>query len=242
MRCRISAPLTSISGSSTMRSRSTTRRSKSIPANATVRLNLALAYYKSGRPNEAIEPPQGRRRLREPDAKNAYLILADCYLQTGQDQEAVALLKPREAMFRRRSRHSRTSSGWRCFAPATSDEGQQYIDRIFKAGESAEAHLLMGIAHLNRFDYPAAKTELERALSAQRRACRRRTRAYGAGAARARRPGRRPSARSARSSTVNINDFEANLMLGSMRKSAQRLRCRARLTSNRAIDDPADRT
>ena len=39
-----------------------------------------------------------------------------------------------------------------------------YIDRIFKSGDSAEGHLLMGIAHLNRFDYPSAKTELERAL------------------------------------------------------------------------------
>jgi hypothetical protein len=28
-------------------------------------------------------------------------------------------------------------------------EGQKYIDRIFGAGESAEAHLLMGVAHIN---------------------------------------------------------------------------------------------
>jgi Tfp pilus assembly protein PilF len=48
----------------------------------------------------------------------------------------------------------------------TGDEqrGQQYIDRIFRAGDSAEGHLLMGTAHLNRFDYPAAKKELERAV------------------------------------------------------------------------------
>src|SRR5204863_31246 len=48
----------------------------------------------------------------------------------------------------------------------TNDErqGQVYIDQIFKAGDSAEAHLLMGVAYLNRFDYPSAKSQLEQAL------------------------------------------------------------------------------
>src|SRR5438445_462402 len=44
------------------------------------------------------------------------------------------------------------------------DAGQKYIDRIFGAGESAEGHLLTGIAFLAQRDYSSAKTELERAV------------------------------------------------------------------------------
>ena len=54
-----------------------------------------------------------------PDAKNAYLILADCYLQTGQDRDAVTLLQPREAMFQD-DLASHTYSGPRWFEPARS--------------------------------------------------------------------------------------------------------------------------
>jgi tetratricopeptide (TPR) repeat protein len=186
-------------------------------SNATVRMNLALAYYKSARPNEAVEPLKAVIAA-APETKNAYLILADCYLQTGRPQEAVALLKPRDAMF----------EGDLGFAYVlgtallqTNDEraGQVYIDQIFKAGDSAEAHLLMGIAYLNHFDYVSAKPQLERALqlnstlptanSAHGRAL------LGLGD--------QPAAERAfrQELSVNINDFEANLMLGSMRRANQ---------------------
>ncbi len=68
------------------------------PTNTPIRLNLALAYYKSARPQLAI-PELKRVVASEPQAKNAYLILADCYLQTGQDKELLALMRPREQMF-----------------------------------------------------------------------------------------------------------------------------------------------
>src|SRR5207237_2853840 len=135
---------------------------KSDPINSTVRLNLALAYYKSARPNQAI--PQLKRVVAsDPDAKSAYLVLADCYLQTGQDQELVALLKPREQMFGSDLAYTYLL-GTALLRTGDTGEGQKYVDKIFDAGESAEAHLLMGIAHLGQQDYPAAKTELERAV------------------------------------------------------------------------------
>ena len=186
------------------------------PANATVRLNLALAYYKSGRPNEAIKPLKIVVAT-NPDAKNAYLILADCYLQTGVDRDAVTLLQPREAMFQDDLAFAYVL-GTALVRTGEERQGQQYIDRIFKTGDSAEGHLLMGIAHLNRYDYPEAKTELERALQLNASLPTANS-AYGrallglgdqAGAAGAFR----------KELTVNINDFESNLMLGSMRKSA----------------------
>ena len=187
------------------------------PSNATVRLNLALAYYKSGRPNEAIRPLKIVVAT-NPDAKNAYLILADCYLQTGQYPDAVTLLQPREAMFQDDLAFAYVL-GTALVRTGDEPQGQLYIDRIFKNGDSAEGHLLMGIAHLNQFDYPAAKTELERALrlnpslptanSAYGRAL------LGLGdQAEAERAFRKEL-------SVNINDFESNLMLGSMRKNAR---------------------
>src|SRR5256885_2381267 len=120
-------------------------------------------------------------------------------------QEAVALLKPRAAMF----------EGDLGFAYVlgtallqTNDErgGQVYIDQIFKAGDSAEAHLLMGVAYLNQFDYASAKSELERALQLN-------STLPAANSAHGRALlglGDQPAAERAfrRELTVNINDFE----------------------------------
>jgi len=150
--------------------------------------------------------------------KNAYLILADCYLQTGQSREAVSVLEPREAMFGEDLAFAYVL-GTALVQTGDEQRGQQYIDRIFRAGDSAEGHLLMGAAHLNRFDYPAAKKELERAVQLNPRLPTVNS-AYGRAMlglgdqAEAEKAFRRELA-------VNVNDFESNLMLGSMRKSAQ---------------------
>ncbi|MEP6917150.1 MAG: tetratricopeptide repeat protein [Acidobacteriota bacterium] len=184
----------------------------------TVRLNLALAYYKSARPNQAI--PQLKRVVAsDPDAKNAYLVLADCYLQTGQDQELVSLLKPRERMFGEDLAYAYLL-GTALLHLDAAVEGQKYIDKIFGVGESAEAHLLMGTAHLGRQDYPAATAELRRAVQLNPRLPTAHS-LYGRsllavgeheGAERAFRE----------ELDLNINDFEANLQLGYMRKTAEK--------------------
>jgi tetratricopeptide (TPR) repeat protein len=191
---------------------------KADPASSAARLNLALAYYKSARPNQAISQLK-RVVATEPDARNAYLILADCYLQTGQDQEVVALLKPRERMFENDLAYAYIL-GTALLHGNDATEGQKYIDKIFGAGETAEAHLLMGIAHLGRQDYPAAKTELARAVQLNPRLPTAHA-LYGRsmlaqgeleGAERAFRE----------ELNLNVNDYEANLQLGYMRKNAQK--------------------
>ena len=119
---------------------------KSDPDNAQIRLNLALTYYKSARPNQAI-PHLKRVLSSDPQAKSAYLVLADCYVQTGQDQEAVSLLQPREAMFGADLAYA-FLLGTSLLHVGKSEDGQRYVDRVFGAGESAEGHLLMGMAYL----------------------------------------------------------------------------------------------
>ena len=188
------------------------------PVNNAIRLNLALAYYKSARPHEAI--PQLKRVIAsEPDAKNAYLVLADCYLQTGQDQELIALLRPREQMFGNDLAYAYLLGTALLHADETA-EGQKYVDRVFGAGESAEAHLLLGIAHFSQHDYRAAKEELERALKLNPRLPTAHA-VYGRSLMLLGEPDAAERA-FRKELEVNINDFDANLQLGNIRKMAQR--------------------
>ncbi len=191
---------------------------KSDPLSSAVRLNLALAYYKSARPNEAI--PQLKRVLAsDPEARNAYLVLADCYLQTGQDKELIALLKPREQMFGNDLSYAYLL-GTALLHQDETAEGQKYVDRVFGAGESAEAHLLLGIAHFGQHDYRAAKTELERALKLNPRLPAAHA-VYGRSLMLLGEPDAAERA-FRRALDVNVNDFDANLQLGNIRKSAER--------------------
>lgn len=189
------------------------------PLNHTIRLNLALAFYKSARPQHAI--PQLKRVIAsDPEARNAYLILADCYLQTGDDQALIALLKPREPMFANDLAYAYLL-GTALLHTGDTEEGQKYAERVFGAGESAEAHLLLAIAHLGQHDYPTAKTELEAALKLNSRLPTAHS-LYGRSLLAL---GEQPSAEAAfrKELEINVNDFEANLQLGNMRKGSGRL-------------------
>ena len=76
----------------------------------------------------------------------------------------MALLKPREQMFGDDLAYAFLLGTALLHDRTTPPRGRSTSTAIFGAGESAEAHLLMGIAHLGQQDYPAAKTELERAV------------------------------------------------------------------------------
>jgi tetratricopeptide (TPR) repeat protein len=191
---------------------------KADPLNTAVRLNLGLAFYKSAQLDEAI--PQLRRVLAaDPESRSGHLVLADCYLQTGREKEVVALLQPREQMFGNDLAFAYVL-GTALMRLERADEGQRYVDRIFGAGESAEGHLLTGIAYLNGKEYRGAKSELEKALKLNPRLPTVHS-LYGRslvglgdqeGAERAFR----------RELELNVNDFEANLNLGQMRRAAQK--------------------
>jgi Tfp pilus assembly protein PilF len=181
-------------------------------------MNLALAYYKSLRPADAI--PQLKRVLSsDPQAKSAYLILADCYRQTGQEQEVVSLLQPRAAMFGDDLSYA-FLLGTALFQVGNIDEGQRYVDRVFGAGESAEGHLLMGMAYLGQQEYRTAKTELEKAVQLNADLPTVHS-MYGRALLGLGEP--EPAEQEFRKELAhNLNDFEANLQLGNMRKSHQK--------------------
>jgi Tfp pilus assembly protein PilF len=127
-----------------------------------IRLNMALALYKAGRNDEAT--PELRTVLQaDPANQQATLLLADCLLQAEHDREVIDLLTPRDADFPDDLAYAYLL-GTALLRQGENERGQVLIDRIFRKGESAEGHLLMGMALLNRRDYQEAVPELAKAI------------------------------------------------------------------------------
>jgi tetratricopeptide (TPR) repeat protein len=133
------------------------------PEQHEVRFNLALAFYKSSRLPEAAAELE---RVSSEDASNlrAVLLLADCRTQLGQDAGVVELLAPRDQEFKD-DRLYAYLLGNALLRRNEILRGQALVDRLFQGGETAEARLLMGVAHLQRGDHRAAVPELERAVA-----------------------------------------------------------------------------
>ena len=97
------------------------------------------------------------------DHLQARLLLGDCYLKQGRFQDVVDLLAPWEASYPG-DRGFAYILGTAFIQTDRVDQGQRVIDTIFKDGESAEGHLLMGTVHMNAGDSPAALAELRKAV------------------------------------------------------------------------------
>ena len=184
-----------------------------------VRFNLALAFYKASRLPEAATELE-RVITGDPSNLRAVLLLADCRSQLGQDAGVVELLAPREADFED-DRLYAYLLGNALLRRNEILRGQALVDRLFKGGETAEARLLMGVAHLQRGDFRAAVPELERAVALNAALA-------GAQSLLGRAvmgAGRRDDAIKAFTAelTRNPNDFDANLYLGIMLKDDGKL-------------------
>jgi tetratricopeptide (TPR) repeat protein len=131
------------------------------PRQTRVRFNLGLALYKSMRIPDAV--PELERVVTE-DASNraALLLLADCHLQMAQDAKVVTLLSPLEDELGE-DRLFAYLLGSALLRRNELLRGQALIDRLFKGGETAEAHLLMGVAHMRREDAKSALPEFRKA-------------------------------------------------------------------------------
>lgn len=131
-------------------------------ANPSARFNLALAYYKAARLPEAIA---GFEAVLAADAGHpaAVLLVGDALLQMGRFQQVIDVLAPREQQFANDLAFGYVL-GTALLRTGQRDRAQVYLDRIFTAGESAEAHLLMGTALIETREYPAAVAELRKGL------------------------------------------------------------------------------
>jgi tetratricopeptide (TPR) repeat protein len=131
------------------------------PTLTDARLNLALAYYKMGRIPEA-STQLTRVHAAAPANSQAMLLLADCYLRMGRNKDVIRLLEPEEKK-RPDDLAIAYMLGLALIRENRADEGQRCIDRIFRNGDSAEAHLMLGSAKMNIADYAGARDEFAKA-------------------------------------------------------------------------------
>jgi tetratricopeptide (TPR) repeat protein len=180
------------------------------PGQVQVRFNLGLALYKSGRLPEAAAAFQ-QVREKDPSHGGALLLRADCALQLGQDALAVELLSPHEAQLGD-DRLFAYLLGTALIRQRELERGQALIDRLFRGGESAEAHLLLGAQYMRRDDWRKALPELQRAIEMNPGL----PGAHSLLGMALTSSGDRPAAMAAfrRELQQNPNDFDANLRLG----------------------------
>jgi tetratricopeptide (TPR) repeat protein len=143
------------------------------------------------------------------------LLLAECHLQSADNRRVIDLLSPFEEAYAE-DRAYAYLLGTALAREGDIERGQVWIDRVLSGGDSAEARLLMGEAHLGVHDYPAAVEELTRAAALNPKL---------------------PTVHSLRGKALlatndadgaeeafrqelenNPNDFDANLHLGNLRK------------------------
>jgi tetratricopeptide (TPR) repeat protein len=187
------------------------------PQNPAFRFNLALALYKVGDAPHAAEELTRVLALRKDDLR-ARLLLGDSYLRMGRFQDVVDVLAPWQEEFGDDKAFGYVL-GSALVETDRADYAQLLLDRIFKDGESAEAHLVMATAHLRANDTAAALAELGKAAALNPSLP-----AVNALMGRALlRNGDQEGALRAfqRELTLNPNDFQANLEVAELKKRDQ---------------------
>jgi tetratricopeptide (TPR) repeat protein len=198
--------------------------------NGPMRLNLALAYYKAGRCGDAlVEFKQVLEAY--PYAFNAVLLSADCHLQLGQADKAIRLLEPVSKEHAEDAAFSYVL-GMAYLQNKQANEAAVFLDRILKRGDSAEARLMMGLAHRAAADYTAARDEFAKAVTINPELPLAHS-LYGQALLST---GDREAARAAflKELSLNPNDFESSLYLGVILKEEQNYKD-ARLRFEKAL-------
>ncbi len=134
---------------------------KAKPDNA-VRLNLALAYYKSA---EFVNAARELEAIRGADPQNvkATMLLADCDLRRGENKKVIELLTP----LRQANPNDLGIAyllGMGLLRDGQTVDGQVEIDQIMRTGDSAEVHLLMGTAKFSANEFAPAVADFAKAV------------------------------------------------------------------------------
>lgn len=191
-------------------------------ANQAIRLNLALAFYKMARVGAAAKELE-QLAAAQRDNPKITLLLGDCYLQLGDYAKVITLLTPHEPQHRSDSAEDRALAyllGTALIRQERVTEGQVLIERILRAGESAESHMMMGMTHLIIGESAQAVKEFEAAIKLNAKLPMLHT-AYGKALALL---GNTDHASAAyqQELAANPNDFEANLQRGVLLKQDQK--------------------
>jgi len=131
-----------------------------LPANAGIRLNLGLAYYKQALFEEAIGELEAVRKA-QPRNLQANLLLADSYLQIGENVKVIEVLDSFDDPSNQAVNYL---LGTALVRERRLERGQLIIDRIMRQGESAEALMLTSTLLLAGTGNKEAVRKLERAI------------------------------------------------------------------------------
>ncbi|MGA8028564.1 MAG: tetratricopeptide repeat protein [Bryobacteraceae bacterium] len=142
---------------------------KLLPGDPRIALNIALAYEKSGRISEAAKRLASLHQASPQDIKIT-LLLADCYLQSGENARVIELLQPIETQNTAGLDKSSDDLGF-AYLLGTAlirlqriPEGQVFLDRILRNGDTAQARFLLGTRMFESGDYPAAVNQFAAAV------------------------------------------------------------------------------
>jgi len=127
-----------------------------------VRVNLALAFYKSGKLLLAVDELNKAREQMPNELKTA-MLLADCYLRLGENKKVVEVLKPLQQA-NENDLGIVYLLGTALVRDGQTEKGQILIERILKNGESAEARFLIGTTKLMVNDFSGALVDLQKAV------------------------------------------------------------------------------
>jgi tetratricopeptide (TPR) repeat protein len=126
-----------------------------------VRLNLALAYYKTDDFADAVAELE-KVHEEDKDNRQVELLLADSYVRQGDNKKAIDLLSPLFA--------ASTSDlavdyilGTAFARDGQAEVAQRVISPLLTGPDSAEKHMLLGTARFASHDYPGALEELRNA-------------------------------------------------------------------------------
>jgi tetratricopeptide (TPR) repeat protein len=122
------------------------------PAQHRIRLNLGIALYKASRYADAVAELSAVRTA-QPDNLQARYLEADCHLRMGAPRKVIELLAPIEPAHQAYLQEKEMG------------KGGLLVDRILKRGDSAEAHLMMGMAKRGGGDLAGGLEELGRAVA-----------------------------------------------------------------------------
>ena len=133
------------------------------PGQSKIRLNLGIALYKTANFVDAATE-LAVVRAAQPDNLQARYLEADCHLRMGEPRKVIELLAPIEPQ------HQDDLAlaymlGLAYLQEKDAAKGGLLVDRILKRGESAEAHLMMGMAKRGGQDMPGALEELGKAAA-----------------------------------------------------------------------------
>jgi tetratricopeptide (TPR) repeat protein len=128
-----------------------------------IRLNLGIALYKAARYADAASELAAVRSA-QPDNLQARYLEADCHLRMGAAKTVIELLAPIEPA------HQDDLAlaymlGLAYLQEKEMGKGGVLVDRILKRGESAEAHLMLGMAKRGGGDLAGGLEELGKAVA-----------------------------------------------------------------------------